>query len=146
MAEPTPVEGIGITIFYSTTLTTYVGNSSWTAVEGIRDVTPPGSGKVDYKECTTQGTASTTKRKSYTTGLIDTPEWSFKQVYDKATYATMSALLRSKKGWKVVFADGGTYLCDAFIDEIKIESPMDGFNEVEYSLKVFGAESFATTS
>jgi hypothetical protein len=146
MAEPTPVESIGIRVFYSTTLSTYVSNSAWTEVEGIRDVTPPTTGKVENKECTTHGNAATDKRKRYTQGLIEPSDWSFKQVYSKTGYDTLQALVRVKKGWKVVFSDGSTYYSDSWITEGKPDAPIDGFMEAEWSLFNFGPELFSTTS
>ncbi len=146
MAEPTPVESIGLTVWYTTSASTYVGSPAWTQIEGIRDVTPPGPGKTDRKETTTHGTAASTKRKSYTYGLTEPSDWSFKQVYDKTTYNTLIALQRVKKGFKIVFSDGGTWYGDCFIEEPKLEAPYDGFMEVTWGVFNFGANTFATSS
>ncbi len=146
MAEPTAVEGLGIRIFYSTAALTYVGTTAWTEIEGIRDVTPPTTGKVDKKELTTHASALATHRKQFGPTLIEGEGWSFKQIYDKTVYAALSALIRSKKGFMVMFSDGATYKADGWLEEGKIGAPIDDFMEVEWSVAISGLEAFSTTS
>jgi VCBS repeat-containing protein len=137
-----PIEGMGITIGYATT--DVIAGATFTLVTNLTDVTPPTSGEANDVEVTVHSTTS--KRKKYQSGLVEPGEWSFKQLMDKAEYATLKALKGVTRAWCVTFADGSKHVSQSYLKGDKVESPMDGVVEVEWSLKVAGDEVWTPAS
>lgn len=83
---------------------TYAGSTTWTEITAIEELEPP---SIAVDDIETKHLKTADRYKTYVGGWADGGEVTATLQWDITQYTALAALLRTVKGWKVLFSDEG---------------------------------------
>lgn len=138
--------GLGCSLKYAATSVTSAAGfttSAATSVTYLRSLTPPVADAEDLDVTTLDSSGSAAE---YTAGLIDNGEVGFRRLYDQTVSNTLRGLAGTTYSW-LLSLPAGTMYFQGYINRPTIpEITPGGLVEEEYSLKVSGGVTFATSA
>lgn len=125
-------------IFYGNQPTA-AASTTWTAFAGVTEITPPkpSAAKIDSTHM-----ESPDEYKEQEPGLAEVDDVECKIQFEKTQAAAVYALFRAKKGFKVEFADGSTWLLNGFISGYGDEVDREGIVSTTVTIAVSGKPVF----
>lgn len=144
------MQGYKAGLYYSTNDSTYAAEladeNEWTQVLKCEDIQPPA---IAIDDVETQHLKTPDQFKTFEGGWGDGGEVTTTVQFDAAQYATLAGLLRTPKGWKVLFSDnttdgvtGGTHGggagWDGYVKGLGVPFEAEGLVKFDVTIKVSG--------
>lgn len=118
---------------------TAVASTTWTAFAGVTEITPP---KPSIAKIDTTNFESPDEAREYEPGLMEVDDVEITLQFDKTQAAAVYALLSSKKGFRVLFADGSKWELDGFISGYGDAIDREGIITTAVTIAVSGKPIF----
>ena len=123
---------------------TYAASSTWTDVAEIIDITPP---NVEADDIETSHMMSPNQFKQFEAGWADGGEVDLSVQFEKAKNASLYALFRQPKGFRIMFADapgpsGSKWGFDGYIKGFGNEVDREDIVTADITVKITGQPVF----
>ena len=134
MAASAGIIGYGVTLGYATT-----GTTTYTTVGEIIDLGGP---NIDTDDVELTHSSSPDTFKEYCAGLGEPGEFECEVNYDKTNTASVYALHRSKKSWKVTLPDSSTWVAVGYLKTLGNQIPVGDRVTQTWAVKLTGKPTF----
>jgi hypothetical protein len=142
-------EGFGTLLQYGDA-STGSASASWTNIARIVDIEPPMAEASDIKTTHHQSASHTHE---YQAGIIEPGECKVTIQFSPTNEASLRGLLRTPKGFRVLFSDGGGIATnssrltfDGYLKSIGEKTPLDDIVTEELTFKCSGPSQFVAAS
>ena len=113
--------------------------TTYTSIAKIIDLKPPEPESEDINVSTME---STEQWEEVTAGWADAGEMECKVQYEKAANATLYALMRLDKTYKVTFSDNSTWIFQGFLKKFSNEVERKGIVTATLTIRISGKPTF----